>query len=243
MQAMQDCAVVGTWAEDAAICASLSAARTVERVVQRLNALPAYDWIPIGCRRFRVANDDPDSDVLGLIAKGDMTGALRQLMDRHGEAVYRYCRTELRDDTLAEDVQQQVFINAYRSLGKFEGNSTLRTWLFSIARYRVLDAAKSRRRAAAHLGESAEDEAEVADPSPSAGELLDDDRIRDALKQCIERLAGSVRDALLLRYQQGFTFEDMAKICDEKPGTLQAKVSRALPRLRSCIERRTGGRV
>src|SRR6185436_18132937 len=74
---------------------------------------------------------DRDSDLLGLVANGDMTGALRLLMARHGGAVYRYCREELRDAALADDVQQQVFIEAFRDLGRFRGGSSLRTWLFA----------------------------------------------------------------------------------------------------------------
>lgn len=189
--------------------------------------------------RSLVANDDPDSDVLDRIARGDMTGAIRQLMDRHGEAVYRYCRTQLRDDTLAEDVHQQVFISAFKSLGKFERNSTLRTWLFGITRHRVLDAVKLRDRAKAHIESGSDDAEDVADPAPSLDDQLDDGRLREALKHCVQQLAAPVREAVLLRYQQGFTFEEMAKICDDKPGTLQAQVSRALPKLRSCIQRRT----
>jgi DNA-directed RNA polymerase specialized sigma24 family protein len=48
---------------------------------------------------------------------------------------------------------------------------------------------------------------------------------------------------VLLRFQQGLSFEEMSAICREKPGTLQARVARALPVLRDCIEMRTGGRV
>src|SRR5262249_50202823 len=47
---------------------------------------------------------DPDSDVLESVAKRDMTGALRCLMQRYGTAVYRYCREALRDAVLADDV-------------------------------------------------------------------------------------------------------------------------------------------
>jgi RNA polymerase sigma-70 factor (ECF subfamily) len=50
-----------------------------------------------------------------------------------------------------------------------------------------------------------------------------------------------VRTALLLRFQQGLTFEDMAEVCRARPGTLQAQVTRALPVLKDCIEARTGG--
>jgi RNA polymerase sigma factor (sigma-70 family) len=182
---------------------------------------------------------DPDSDVLDLVAKGDMTGALRRLMQRHGDALYRYCRQGLHDATLADDVHQQVFIQAHRDLGRFSRRSTVKTWLFAIARNRVLDAVKSRRRAHAHI--ATDDGTGVPDHGPSAGERIDDDRLQQALALCFERLSVHVQIALLLRFQQGFTFEDMAEVCGEKPGTLQAQVTRALPVLRECIEGRTGG--
>ena len=182
---------------------------------------------------------DPDSDLLGLVAQGDMTTALRLLMQRHGVPVYRYCREALRDAALADDVHQQVFIEAYRDLPGFKQRSAVRTWLFAIARHRVLDAAKSRRRAESHIDD--DDATAVADPRPSAAESIDDARLREALLTCLDKLRDQVRTALLLRFQQGFTFEAMAEMCREKPGTLQAKVQRALPVLRTCIENRTGG--
>ena len=160
-------------------------------------------------------------------------------MQRHGTSVFRYCREALRDRALAEDVHQQVFIAAFRDLPKFSGRSTVRTWLFAIARHRVLDAAKSRRRARSHV--DGEDAAVIADPGPSPGERLDDVRLREALVACLQKLAPHVIAAVLLRFQQGFTFEEMADVCHEKPGTLQAQVARALPSLRTCIETRTGG--
>jgi RNA polymerase sigma-70 factor, ECF subfamily len=184
------------------------------------------------------ASED-DSDVLGLVAHGDMTTAMRRLMQRHGTAVYRYCRGELRDATLADDVQQQVFIEAFRDLHTFRGHATLRTWLIGIAHHRMLDAVKSRDRASSHLGD--DDPTTVVDPHPPPGERIDDQRLIEALLACLKKLRHEVRTALLLRFQQGLTFEDMAEVCREKPGTLQAKVSRALPILKECIEARTGG--
>jgi RNA polymerase sigma-70 factor (ECF subfamily) len=184
---------------------------------------------------------DPDSDVIGLVANHDMTGALRCLMQRHGTSVYRYCREALRDPVLAEDVHQQVFLAAFRDLAAFSGRSSIRTWLFGIARHRVLDAAKSRRRARSRL--ERDDAVDVVDPALSPGEWLDDERLRSALIGCLAKLAPRVRTALLLRFQQGFSYEEMSAICRAKPGTLQAQVSRALPVLRACIESRTGGKL
>jgi RNA polymerase sigma-70 factor (ECF subfamily) len=182
---------------------------------------------------------DPDRDIVALIERQELAAALTALMRRHGVAVYRYCREELHDRTLADDVHQQIFIQAHRDLGRFAARSTLRTWLFAIARHRVLDAAKSRRRAQAHLEE--DDTADTPDPSPPAGDRLDEARLQQALIACLRELGEHVRGVLVLRYQGGFTFEDLAEIFREKPGTLQARVMRAIPLLRKCIEGRTGG--
>ncbi|HWU88550.1 MAG TPA: sigma-70 family RNA polymerase sigma factor [Kofleriaceae bacterium] len=186
-------------------------------------------------------SDDPDADILLLVAEHDLDRALRLLMERHGVAVYRYIHKTLHDEARANDVQQRVFIEAYRDLPRFGGRSTLRTWVFAIARNRVLDAIKQDKRAASHLGES--DGADAPDPGPAPDEQLDDARLRDALARCLEKLNEPSRMAVLLRYQQGFSFDEMAEVCREKPGTLQARVMRALPVLRKCIETTTGGAV
>src|ERR1041385_3891988 len=144
---------------------------------------------------------DPDADIVALIERGELHPALTGLMRRHGTAVYRFCREELHDRTLADDVHQQIFIQAYRDLTRFAGRSTLRTWLFAIARHRVLDAAKSRRRAQAHIEE--DDTADTPDPTPPPGERLDEARLHSAMIRCLSRLGAQVRDVLVLRYQQG----------------------------------------
>jgi RNA polymerase sigma-70 factor (ECF subfamily) len=184
------------------------------------------------------AAGDPDQDILELIARGDLGGALEALMRRHGRAVYRYCREALHDPTLADDVQQQVFIQAYRDLPKVRGGSMLRTWLFAIARHRVLDAAKSRGRAYAHIED--DELADTPDPSPPPDQQIDDAVMLEALLGCVAALPEGSRTAVLLRYQQGFTFEDMAEICREKAGTLQARTARALMLLRGCLTRQLG---
>jgi len=182
---------------------------------------------------------DHDADVLALLHADNRTDAVRQLMMRHSAAVYRYCRVALRDAALADDIHQQVFIEAYRNLARFGGRSTLRTWLLGIARHRVLDAVKMRRRKEARLADASPIElVAVADPCPSPIESLDDRQQREALVACVDELAPTIRTALLLHYQQGLTYEEMAEICDEKPGTLQARVARGLRVLRHRIEAR-----
>jgi RNA polymerase sigma-70 factor (ECF subfamily) len=162
-------------------------------------------------------------------------------MRAYGAAVYRYCRLMIGDATRADDVHQQVFVEAHRDLQRYAGRSSLKSWVFGIARHRCLDAIKSDRRwTDRHEPESPN---EHVDPTPLAGDAIDDARLVDALARCLDTLAPATRMAVLLRYQEGFSFEEMGRICRERAGTLQQRVARALPVLRACIEKRTGGRV
>jgi RNA polymerase sigma-70 factor (ECF subfamily) len=185
--------------------------------------------------------EDPDADILALVAKGNRDGALRLLMQRHGDAVYRYICRAMRDPSRADDVHQRVFVEAHRDLPRFAGRSTVRTWLFAIARHRILDAVKHEKNTEKHLGES--DGADAPDPGLPPDQLIDDARLREVLERCLQKLHAKIRVAVVLRYQQGFSFDEMADITNERSGTLQARVMRALPVLRKCIEAATGGAV
>jgi len=115
----------------------------------------------------------------------------------------------------------------------------VRTWLFGIARHRVLDAAKARARV--HARVELDSFADAPDPRAAPDEQLDDQRLHELLVACLDSLDEKSRNALLLRYQQGFTFEQMAAICREKPGTLQVRVARALPILKERLWRACSG--
>jgi RNA polymerase sigma-70 factor (ECF subfamily) len=65
--------------------------------------------------------------------------------------------------------------------------------------------------------------------------------MKEALRRCLDDVGEHVQSALLLRFQQGLTFDEMADVSGEKPGTLQARVSRAMPLLKECIQRRMRG--
>jgi len=179
---------------------------------------------------------DPDRDALALVELGKLAAAVQLLMRRYGTGVYRYCREALRNAALADDVHQQVFIEAQRDLPRFQQRSTVRVWLFAIARHRVLDAAKRRRLDSACVEDCAA--AELPDPRPSPAEAIDDARLHQALVAAVAELPEDARTALLLRYQQGFSFAEMEGICGEQASTLCARVARALPVLRRKIEAR-----
>jgi RNA polymerase sigma-70 factor (ECF subfamily) len=185
-----------------------------------------------------------DAAVLAAVDRGDLEQALRLLMRTHGVAIYRYCASRLGAER-ADDVHQTVFIEAHRDLARFERRSSLRTWLFGIANHRCLDSLKIRGRHDRKFTPT--EDPGVADPSgdPSPFDDVSRDQLRKLLEGCLEGLAPATRDAVLLRYRDGFQYEEIARINregtgipEEKPGTLQQRVARALPVLRKCLERR-----
>lgn len=181
---------------------------------------------------------DPDDDVeiRGAIRRGDLRDALTRIDGRFGTALYRFVRNLLGADDLSDDVYQSVLIEVYRDLPTFGGRSSLRTWLFSIARHRCLDALKANRRRAARF-ESTADAPEVADLGPRADDRMSDEQVLAALERCLDELPPELRMVLLLRFQEGFGYDDIARITRLRNETLRARVSRAMPALRTCIER------
>jgi RNA polymerase sigma-70 factor (ECF subfamily) len=182
-----------------------------------------------------VAKNDPERDALDALSRGNADGALTVLMRAYGDALYRYCRQMVGSDDLADEVHQQVFVQAYRALEGFTRRSSFRSWLFAIARHRALDALKLLRRWRRRflLGPRLP---EARDPRPGAEVdliVLEESR---RLERALTRLRPKVRAAVLLRFLEGMTFSEMAEICGEAAGTLQARVARAIPVLRSALE-------
>lgn len=170
-------------------------------------------------------------------AASERRARISELMDAHGEAVFGFCMRMLRSQTLVDDVVQQVFLEAYRDLDRVTGPSA-RAWLFGIARHRCLDAARSQQRRSKVIENN--EQAVLAFEDPGAGPIEHLDRVRLAarLEQCLQRLSPDVRATVLLRFQTGATYEQLAEQLAASADTLQIRVSRALPVLRRCLAKK-----
>jgi RNA polymerase sigma-70 factor, ECF subfamily len=167
---------------------------------------------------------------------GDGGEQLRRLMAEYGGAVYATCVRILRDRVLAEDVLQRVFLDAHRDLDRFQGRSTIRTWLIGIATHRCQDAMKARRRREKRFHTDEHAVINAADPSSDVEGPLDRARVGKALEDCLGELSGESRAAVLMRFHAGMSYEEMADAVGDNPGTLRKRVIRALPVVRRCLE-------
>src|ERR1044072_2602253 len=85
-----------------------------------------------------------DEVLIGRIAGGDRL-AMQVLFARHHVRVYRFVLRFVRDEATAEDLISEVFLDVWRQAGRFEGRSTVSTWLLGIARFKAISALRRRR--------------------------------------------------------------------------------------------------
>ncbi len=178
---------------------------------------------------------DPEQQALEALDREDYKAVLTLLMQAYGNHLYRFCCQLVGNEELAEDVHQMTFVQAYEGLPRFARRSSLRTWLFGIARHRGLDALKILRRRRARFQQVAT-LPDSADTSDDVEDRLTARSRTQVLERCLQKLAPGIRAAVLLRYQAETSYPEMSRICHERPATLQARVARALPLLRRCLE-------
>jgi RNA polymerase sigma-70 factor (ECF subfamily) len=177
-----------------------------------------------------------DQTLREFVASGDLRRAIATLMREYGDAVFTRAYRVVEDRHAAKDVLQQTFLEAYRDLASFGGRSSFKTWLLGITTHRALDVVRRQRREAKRTVSdetllAVADEA-VAIPPMSVDTLR---RLR-ALEDCLQVLAPEVRATVLMRFQQGMSYEQMARVSGDRSGTLHARVTRALLVLRRCME-------
>lgn len=166
----------------------------------------------------------------------DRRAAVAELMRAHGEAVLGFCLRVLGDRALAEDVRQQTFLEAYRDFDRFHERSSRQAWLFTIASNRSIDALRRRRMRSRWVDSDDTSVGHAADRDTGPGERLERAQLTQALEDCLQSLAPEVRMTVLMRFQTGFTYEELAQPLSARADTLQMRVARALAKLRVCLE-------
>lgn len=186
--------------------------------------------------RGRTIDADAERRLLAQWRRGERDLAFRALMSLYGRGLLGFARRMVRDEDAAQDVRQQVFLEAWRGLDRYEGRASLWTWLCAIAHNRCLDAA--RRGGRINAREVAVDLDVLESVAPAPEQAMTSDRLaeRRALEHCLRRLPVAVRAQVLMRYDQGLSHAEIAEIIGDAPGTVQVRLARALPKLRRCLE-------
>jgi RNA polymerase sigma-70 factor (ECF subfamily) len=176
-----------------------------------------------------------DAALVALLTEGD-GAALEALYGRYGRPAYALARRILADESLAQDVVQEVFLAVWRDPGRFDpARGGFASWLLTLTHHKAVDSVRReenlrKRRAAADALEFAES----ADPQPDeeVWAVLRRDRVRSALAD----LPDPQREALGLAYFGGYTQREIAKLTDTPLGTVKTRMLAGMKRLRGVLQ-------
>lgn len=159
---------------------------------------------------------------------------LRELIDEHASAVYQLAFGMLHDRGLAEDVVQETMIKAWRSMGSFRGDSSMRTWVLRIAHNTSIDAMRRRRDrsvAPEDLPENPDAEGGSDDPAARAAGRSDLAQLRVAL----EGLDEMSRSIVVLREIEGLSYAQIADTLDISTALVKTRLLRARRSLQQAV--------
>src|SRR6266849_1025333 len=148
-----------------------------------------------------------DEVLIGRIANGDRL-AMQVLFARHHVRVFRFVVRLVRNETTAEDLISEVFLDVWRQADRFEGRSAVTTWLLSIARFKALSAL--RRRPDEELDE--ETAGAIEDPSDDPETALAKKDKSALIRKCLTGLSAEHREIIDLVYYHEKSVEEVALI-------------------------------
>lgn len=169
---------------------------------------------------------------LAYQAQGGDRQALEAFVETSYDQVWRLCAV-LVDTQSADDLAQESFARAVRSLPRFRRESSVRTWLLSIARHVCFDELRGRsRRRGYHAPLDPSLEPVVID----AGEEVE-------VADLIGRLAPERREAFVLTQVLGLSYKEAARVCECPIGTVRSRVARARADLVELLDQKEPGHL
>ncbi|MCA9268796.1 MAG: sigma-70 family RNA polymerase sigma factor [Planctomycetales bacterium] len=186
--------------------------------------------------------DADEATLLAALRRGD-EAAFESLVRRNGPRMLAVARRFLQQDQDAQDAVQDAFLSAFKSLDRFEGNSSLATWLHRIAVNSALMKLRQRQRksekmiddllpkftADGHMARPAENWPVTHDTA------VQDRELQRVVRQKIDELPETYRTVLLLRDIEEHSTEETAQLLDITPGAVKTRLHRARMALREAL--------
>jgi RNA polymerase sigma-70 factor (ECF subfamily) len=172
-----------------------------------------------------------DEVLIGRIAKGDRL-AMQVLFARHHVRVYRFVLRLVRNESAAEDLISEVFLDVWRQAGSFEGRSAVSTWLLAIARYKALSAL--RRQPEEELDENIAEAIEDTSDDPEVAVQKKD--TSEILRKCMTVLSTEHREIIDLVYYHEKSIEEVAQIVGIPENTVKTRMFYARKKLAELLK-------
>lgn len=178
-----------------------------------------------------MTTEDTDEKLVCRIADGD-TGALGELMRRHQLQVFRFVARTARNDAIAEEVTNDVFTEVWVNARRFEGRSSVRTWLLSIGHNRLVSRLRKRRDESLD-DDTASDIADGADDPEVAAQKADKSAV---IRRCVDRLSPAHRQIVDLVYYQEQSIAEISLILEIPEATVKTRMFYARKQLGEALK-------
>lgn len=179
----------------------------------------------------------------------DRTDSPDAWVDLHGDDLYRFALSRLKNEGLAEEIVQETFVAALHSYGNFKGRSTLKTWLMGILKHKIIDhlRRKYRETPSDRVEAIADDAAELFNEkggwsvrparwSVHPGHAYEQKEFLDIFYKCLADIPDRLAEAFTLREIDGLDTEELCKEMDISPTNSWTMLYRARMQLRHCLE-------
>jgi len=181
-----------------------------------------------------------DAAVVARVLAGDRD-AFRLLVERHTRSIYGVAYRMTGNQQDAEEILQETFLRAYKSLHRFELRSSFSTWLYRIAVNRSLDFLKAKKMTDAYQitdnpqsGEEHEIQIPATDPGPDR--LLLSAEARQKIAKAIGLLSPAERVAFTMRHMEGKSIEEISKALNVRTSAAKNSIFRAVQKIREQLE-------
>ena len=178
----------------------------------------------------QMADARDDADLVDAWRDGEEKAG-RELFARHFDAVYRFFRNKV--ESAADDLTQQTFLGVVRGKERFRGQSSFRTYLFTIARNRLYTFYRDRNRSNKVIEVGEKSAADLGAASPTG--LIAQREEQKLLLKALRHLPLDMQVALELHYWEGMTVREIADITETPEGTIKRRLQRARSKLDELI--------
>ena len=172
-----------------------------------------------------------ERELVARAQKGD-TDAFEQLMLDSQDRVYTLCLRMTGDREDALDLAQEAFLNAWRGLPAFQGNSSFSTWVYRLASNACIDFLRKRRRRQDREDPRSLDDGEAplpepVDPRGTPEEELERGELRRAVERGLQALPEHHRQVLIMRELSGLSYQEIGETLGLDLGTVKSRIARA----------------
>jgi len=178
---------------------------------------------------------------LARAAAGTNMQAFEELYKRHHRRVYAVCLRMLQNASEAEDLTQDVFIQLYRKIGSFRGDSAFTTWLHRMTVNQVLMHFRKRTVKYEKVTDEGETPDQIVSGTADPGRMRVVDKI--ALENAIDQLPKGYKNVFVLHDVEGFEHEEVARILGCSVGTSKSQLHKARLKLQKLLQKKANPRL